>query len=135
MSLLLSDNELAARQSRPPMEKWSIESLLEMRQRINDLLPATALKDLDLEKELVLQFLTLKNLQAKVLEDEHVPANQRAQVANSVGTTLQNLAKMQVDHYSSERFKKIEMMLINLLNTFPTELTESFFAQYERLDI
>ncbi len=106
-----------------------------MHARITDLLPVTSLRDMNLEQELVIQYQNLKNLQSRTLEDPDVAPNQKAQVANSVGATLQSLAKMQGEMYSAERFKQIEMALITLLNTWPRETTVGFFAQYEAIRI
>lgn len=118
-----------------PLESLSTADLLELRSQITDLLPAAALKDMNLEQELVLQFMTLKSMQADVLTDKNVPANQRAQVANAVGATLQNLAKMQSELYTHERFKRLEVLLIGVLNSWPTEMTKKFFDEYEQLKI
>jgi len=96
--MTLTESEIAGRKGpakqAQALESMSLQSLLELRARIDEALPATALKDLDLEQELVIQYQTLKALQKRVLDDDEVPANQRAQVANSVGATLQNLGKM-----------------------------------------
>lgn len=115
--------------------QMDIAELLLLRAEIDVLLPATALKDMDLEEELVIQYQTLKSMQKDVLDDESIPANQRAQVANAVGSTLQSLMKMQSDVYSSERFKKLETSLIHLLNEWPEDQTLKFFERYEAIDV
>lgn len=141
MSFTLTPEEIAQRgspqqsESAVLIESMDVESLLDLRARIDKCLPATALKHMDLEQELVIQFQTLKMLQTITLEDKDTPANQMAQVANSVGASLQSLAKMQSDLYSAERFKQIEGMLINLLNTWPEDLTRKFLSDYEAMRI
>ena len=112
-----------------------VDALLELRAKIDEHLPATALKDMNLETELVVQFQTVKALQSRVLEDDETPANQQAQVANSCASTLQQLAKMQGEQYTAERFKQIENLLVRLLNSWPDDMTKDFFRQYEALKI
>lgn len=107
------------------------EELLELRNAITNMLPASHLKDLDLEQELVLQFRRAQHLQDRVLRQLDIPPNQQAQVLNSVASTLQQLVKMQSDFYTYERLKKIEGILVNLLNQWPEDQTEEFFRRYE----
>lgn len=138
MSFQMDRDELERKQPAPKnlsIHSMSVPELLALRQAITEKLPNIALKDLDLEQELVMQYETLKRLQEEVLSDPDIPANQRAQVANAVGTNLQSLAKMQVQQYTGERFKQIEMLLINLLNTWPPEMVEKFFVEYEAVKI
>lgn len=120
-----------------PGEKLGIdllseEELLELRAEIDQLLPTKALTDLNMERELVLQLVTVQNLQREVLRDKSVPANQKAQAANSVAATLASLAKLQTEVYTSERLKKLESALIETLNTLEKPAQESFLASYER---
>ena len=113
------------------LDNYTEEELLELRSAITNMLPASHLKDLDLEQELVLQFRRAQHLQDRVLRQLDIPANQQAQVLNSVASTLQQLVKMQSDFYTYERLKKIEGILVNLLNQWPEEQTEEFFRRYE----
>lgn len=116
-----------------PIDSLGVEQLLQLRAQIDDLLPARALGDLDLEHELVVQFLSIKTLQSTVLQDNNTAANQKAQVANSVASTLQQLVKMQSEHFNAERFKKIEALLVKSLKLMPVEIAEKFLAEYEVL--
>lgn len=116
------------------IQMLSIGELLALRAEIDARLPATALADLDLEKELVMQFNTVKALQAGILSDKHVQANQKAQVANSTASTLSQLTRMQTDYYTAERLKAIETALIRMLRTWPEDLTAKFFEEYEALE-
>jgi len=108
--------------------------LLALRAEIDELLPAVALSDLDLEQELVLQYRTVKAMQATILVDEGVQANQKAQVAGQCASTLAQLTKMQTDFYTAERLKAVETSLIRMLKSWPTDLTLKFFEEYEALD-
>lgn len=114
------------------IQDWTIEELLNLRAEIDKLLPSTKLKDMDLEKELVLQYHRVVALQTRVLEDDHTPANQMAQVSNAVAGTLQNLVSMQSKFHTSERFKELESRLIKTLNRIPREHVEEFFKWYEQ---
>jgi hypothetical protein len=107
-----------------------VDELLRLRGEIEQRLPALALKDLDLEKELVLQFLASQRLQAKVLTQADTPANQKAQVANALASSLAALAKFQTEVHSSERMKRIEIALIDAINLLPNEAKEAFLTAY-----
>ena len=109
-----------------------LADLLALRTRIDTLLPARELKDMDLSRELVLQVLVLQQLQQMVLADSSkTPANQMSQVANSVSAALVNLVKLQNEVYDSERFKQVESILVETLQTLPLEAQETFLASYE----
>lgn len=116
------------------LDNLSVEELLNLRSEIETRLPSTKLKDMDLEKELVLQYHKMVQVQARVAEDTRTPANQLAQVGNSVAATLQQLVTMQTKHHTSERFKSLENMLIKALRKMPKEVAEEFLDEYERLD-
>lgn len=108
--------------------------LLTLRALVDQRLPTTKLQDVDMSEELVLQMLAIKALQANVSEDKSVPANQRAQVANSLSAALVNLVKLQSDVYTSERFKRMEQFLIEFLNSFEDMARrKELFDRYEAL--
>jgi len=109
----------------------SLEELLDLRARIEPLLPATSLQDIDLQRELVLQVTVLQQLQTSTHSDETIPPNQMAQVSNSLSSALANLVRVQNNVYTSERLKKIEVILIQALNNLPLQAQEEFFAAYE----
>lgn len=108
-----------------------LDQLLELRNRVEQLLPVKNLKDLDLNRELVLQVLALQSLQNRVLTDDEAPANQQAQVANSLSNALTTLVKLQSDVLNSERFKRVEAVVIDMINSLPTEeAREEMFRRY-----
>ena len=92
-----------------------------------------SLGDINLEHELMSQYAKVKKLQTDVLIDDSVPANQRAQVANAVASTLQQLIKMQVDLQRDERLKKIEGALLEAVALLPDEARDLFFTEYEKI--
>jgi hypothetical protein len=115
---------------------WSIYTVAELvrfRDEIGRALPALELKHLNLEQEMLLQYHALRELQGDVLSDGEVPVNQRAQVANSVASTLKTLGDLQIGLYSSERFKDVENLLIRTLDKLPEEQAAVFIDDYEKL--
>jgi hypothetical protein len=114
---------------------WStmtVAELVKFRDEINQALPPTELSKLNLEQEALLQYRTLRELQANVLQDDEVPANQRAQVANAVAANLKTLGDQQQALYTTERFKLIENLLIKCLTMLPEEQAAAFIAEYEK---
>ena len=114
------------------LDAYTLQELLDLRARIERRLPARSLRELDLEAELALQFAALQQLQNSVIDDDDTPANQKAQVANSLSAALVNLVKLQGDVHSSERMKRIESILIDTLKDLPVEAVEAFLANYEQ---
>ena len=66
------------------LDAYTLQELLDLRARIERRLPARSLKDLDLERELVLQVMALQQLQNSVIDDDDTPANQKAQTASAL---------------------------------------------------
>jgi len=115
---------------------WSLLTVAELvrfRDEINRTLPPTELSKLNLEEETLLQFHTLRELQATVMDEKEVPVNQRAQVANSVGAVLKNLGDQQITLYSSERFKDVENLLIRTLTKLEEDVAREFINEYEKI--
>jgi hypothetical protein len=109
------------------------EDLLYYYEQIRKRLPPTKLKDMNLEEELLLQLHTMRVLQQAVLEDEEVPANQKTGILKTVADTLNRLAELQNEIYSSERFKRIETVLIRALLRLPEETSKAFLDDYEAI--
>lgn len=123
-------------QGRPTKQNWAILSVAELirfRDEITKALPPIELSKINLEEEVLMQFHALRELQNTVMEDEEVPVNQRAQVANTVGATLKTLGDQQIALYSSERFKQIENALIRQLDKLPEELAAAFLDDYAKV--
>lgn len=90
------------------------------------------LDQINLESELVAQYNRVLRLQEDVMWDEDCPANQKAQVAGQVASTLGSLIKMQEDLQRSEAFKLMESVLADAIKTLPEEVKTAFFEEYER---
>lgn len=116
------------------LDSLEVVQLLTLRAKIDQRLPTSKLQDVDMSEELVLQMMAIKALQADVSEDRSVPANQRAQVANSLSAALVNLVKLQSDVYTSERFKRMEQFLVDFLNSVgDMAKRRELFERYEAI--
>ena len=115
------------------LDNFTLQDLLKLRADIDRRLPAKHLRDVNLERELILQHQATLELQNQVMSDSDVPANQRAQVANAVASILQQLIKLQETVHTTERLKRIEGKLIEALNGLPKEQQESFLEVYEEV--
>ena len=129
-SYTLSTQAAAPAPKSRSFQSLSQQELLNARDEIDELLTETRLKDVNLSKELLLQLKKAKLLQKNTEEDENVPANQRAQVQNSLGTVLINLAKHQQSTYTAERFKMLETATIKCIKTLTKEQQDKFFELY-----
>ena len=117
----------------PNIEDQTEEQLLLLRSQIDEMLPVQHLKDLDMERELILQLRAAQALQRSIADDFDIPANQKAQVMNAVSTSLQAISRLQETIYSSERLKRLEKHLVDVLETLPDESVKEFLAKYEDL--
>lgn len=108
------------------------QELRALREAIDRKLPDNSLDELNLEKELVSQYHKTKLLMDEVLHDDDTPANQRAQVANSVVSTLAQLVKLQEDLRREESLKLAESVFIEVIATQPIEIKDAFFDEYEK---
>jgi hypothetical protein len=107
-----------------------IHELIRHRDEITSHLPPVSLNEINVEEETLLQFHALRALQNQVLDDDSIPLNQRAQVANSVAASLGRLAELQQSLWTSERFKRIESLLIRCVSSLPTEVSAQFLSEY-----
>lgn len=113
-------------------KEMSVEELIHHMDEIRKALPPTALAEVNLEEELMLQFQAVRALQSQVLADDEQPLNQRAQVANSVQTVLSKLIEMQDKVYSTERYKAFEQIMIRHLSKLPEDVAQAFLEDYEK---
>ena len=116
-----------------PIDGLSVAELRALRREIEQRLPKDEIGELDLEQELVGQYREVKALMTLVIDDMDTPANQKAQVANSVVSTLAQLVKMQEDLRREETFKLMESCLVEALKALPDETREAFYVEYDRL--
>lgn len=126
----LSDK--VVRRMQPMLQGLSVPELIATRDAIDRLLPPLALKDVNMEEQALLQFYTIRALQADTLEAEEHALNQRVSLANSVASSLTRLSDMQKELYTSERFKKIENLMVRTLLKLPESVAKAFLDEYEK---
>lgn len=115
------------------LEGKSVTELLMLYTLIEARLPATSLKNVSLEKTLVLQLLSAQELQRDVLDDEGATPTQKSQVTNTLSGVIEQLSKLQVKLFNSERMKDLEGVLIDTVNDHMTpEQQLAFMAEYRR---
>lgn len=110
-------------------------SLLNMRQEIDLLLPTKFLADLDMEQELVAQYMLAKLLQNNVqmAVDKGVSDKEKGQLLRMATTTLESLIKLQNATYTSERIKHVEVALAGAFDEIDLEIRNKFFTKYKAL--
>ena len=92
-----------------------------------------SLKNLDLDAELYNAYAKAKNYLADVQSDDQVPANQVAQVFNTISAILKEIVKMQTELHNAERVKKVEAAMIQAIKLAPLESQQAFLVQYEAI--
>lgn len=110
--------------------EFSQEQLEAIQEALADRLPPKTLLDVNLEHELLGLMRKGQTLLSDVLTDDAVPANQRAQVLNSLASTLDQLAKLQNSIYDSERIKRLEHVFTRTLKALPSEAAEYALETY-----
>lgn len=113
------------------LSRLTVEQLETLQATLADLLPPKTLLDVNLEHELLGLMRKGQELLANVLTDDTVPANQRAQVLNSLASTLDQLAKLQNTIYDSERIKRLEHVFTRTLKALPTDAAEYAIQVYK----
>lgn len=117
----------------PEIDNLGVQDLLALKSQIDNKLPAVELSDLNLEKELVAHFLVVKETMSDAMENDEIPANQKAQLMNSCATLLTQMAKVQTELYNAERIKKIEQAVIETLKKTDGDVIATFLGIYEEL--
>jgi len=107
----------------------SDEELISLRTKI-DLKLQVDLSRINLAEEIGMQYRSAMVLLQSIQDDSSVPANQRAQVLNSIRTTLSDIIRQQKVVYSAERLKRYEVALKKVLEQLPAESTRVFFDLY-----
>lgn len=118
---------------RDPLLDMSEADLRRLRADIDRVLPDDNLKSLNLENELVKQYIKTRDLMDETIISEDTPANQKAQVANSVVSTLGQLVKLQEDLRRQQTLSIMESVLVDSLKALTEEARDAFYVEYERL--
>lgn len=115
------------------VESMELGDRLALLARIETSLPATSLRNVSMERMLILQLLTAQELQKDVLEEESATPTHKSQVTNTLAGIIDTLSKLQIKLFSSERMKEIEAVLIDTVNDVMEQpAREFFFAEYRR---
>ena len=129
----LSIDNTQSRELEDVLGKMSEDDLWELRELIDSCLPSAELAQMNLTKELTIQYRRVLRLQEEVLRNGDVAANQKAQVAAQVKSTLQDLVDMQTKFYTAERFRSIENMVVDYMKSLPLSQAKDFLEKYEQL--
>ena len=92
---------------------------------------AASLSELNLDEELLIQYQNAMSTFELIRYDPETPANQKAQILNTISAILTNIVKLQTELYDAERLKKLESTLIATLQAFP-DIKEEFLQAYEK---
>lgn len=121
----------AAKDLKSALKAMPVKELRKVMAMIESLLPSQKVKNLDLEDELMQQYDKTKDLMDECIGDPDIAPNQKAQVANSVVSTLGHLVKLQEDLRLQQTLKLMESTLIDMIKTLPKEIKDEFFLEYE----
>ena len=108
------------------LDHYDTDELFLLRERVQAKLPVS-LASINLEDELLTQ---LRSSKALLVDSAESPANQRAQVSNSITTILKQLVELQNSITTTETIKRIERTLLQTLKEFPA-LQTPFLKAYE----
>lgn len=111
------------------LESLDDEALMRLRGAIDKKLKIDP-RHLNMADELGFQFKAGKILLESIQDDSDVPANQRAQVFNSVGAMLEKISKQMKIAYDAERLKRFEAAFMKVLVDLPDEEKRKFFDLY-----
>lgn len=115
------------------LPSYSPEEISRLRQALSG--PQQAGESLDLQAELVAQFRAAKALFERAQYDEGTPANQMAQIINASAALLKQLASVQIELHTAERFRCMEQALTETLKTLPPAAQAEFLDSYaQRLE-
>lgn len=107
--------------------------------------PEGKLSDMNIEQELFEAYHAARSLRDRLMdelgddEDDDAgptgitPANQIAQVMNTVTSILKDITKMQTELYNAQRLKDLEHCLITAIKGTPEDIQSAFFTEYEAL--
>lgn len=92
-----------------------------------------SLKAMDLEQELLTNYQDAKDYLTDLkMMGEEIPANQVAQVMNTINSIMKEIVKMQQIVHSIEKIKKLESAMAKALEGQPDEVKLAFIEEYQR---
>ena len=81
--------------------------------------------NINLTEALALQFKQGQQFADEILHDKNTPANQRAQVYNTVNASVEKIAKMRGMIMNQERLKRYETAVLKAIEVFKTSYPEA----------
>jgi hypothetical protein len=112
------------------LSEYTEGELVGLLEQVRARLPS--LKTLDLQEELVLQFLQAKQLMKLAQDDDEIPLNQKAQLLNSLANMNKQAADLQKSMFSPDQGRLREQALVAALKQYP-DLREAFLREFETL--
>lgn len=113
----------------PEVRQLDERNLAALRHEL-DILLDLDIAGMDLGKEIVLQYRQGKALLAEVQVDKTVPANQQAQLFNTLRAQLTEIFKQQEVIWSMQRLKKYEVAFVKASNLLTPEAKTAFMSLY-----
>lgn len=97
--------------------------------RYDDVQAPKSLDDINLDHELAWHFHSTK-LFLDNLDEESTPANQIAQVRNTVSAILEKIAKTKIDLYNARNYQLLEQAFIECMSEAPKEIQEKVMQRF-----
>lgn len=116
------------------IEHMTPGELQEMRTAISLRLGDVAsLENVNLQEKVVIQLAQMESLLQELMGASDVPANQKAQVANSIHGLIAQLVKWRTDLFQADRISKLEGALLDAIKKQPDEVKDKFMEVYREL--
>lgn len=97
--------------------------------RMLDVQAPRSLDDINLDHELAWHFHSTKLFLAN-LDEESTPANQIAQVRNTVSAILEKIAKTKIDLYNARNYQLLEQAFIECMSEAPKDIQEKVMQRF-----
>lgn len=97
--------------------------------RLRDVQAPRSLNDINLDQELALHYYTTVTF-LENLDEESTPANQIAQVRNTVSAILEKIAKTKIDLYNARNYQLLEQAFIECMSEAPKDIQEKVMQRF-----
>mgnify|MGYP001366474435 CR=1 FL=1 len=94
---------------------------------------AVTIRDLNLEQELVEQYVKTKELMRDTFANEDMEGTKKATVCNALVAVLRQLVALQEDLKLQQSLKLMEHVLIDVIKILPQATKDEFFKTYEQM--
>ena len=86
-----------------------------------------SLDSIDMKQELALQLRNAQSLYAEAADSSEIPANQKAQILNTISSILKSVTDIAETIHTIEKHKKIEVATLAAVKDLPTDAKDKFF--------